>query len=357
MSGLPTRLREQARAQPSGIALRRKALGIWEETTWAELDERVARLALGFAGAGVSAGDAVGLVGDNSPDWIAVDLALQAVGARCVTPWSTLAAEDLGGDLRRAGVELVICGDEEQFDKLSGLRTIIVDATGVDDETTLAQIAEAGAAEPLERYEALLAERSADEEVCVVFEAAGERAAVAFTAAALVAAADAVASATALVPGDRTFCLLPLAALPARALDVYAALATGATVHVPESPASVPIDLAEVAPTVLSASPRALELLRASVQVRAARSHGFKRGCSAGRANVRAARPGCSWPSPPRSCSAWGRARDRLRRRPAHGLHARVLPRARAAGRGRRGRRVRGRPGAVRRQAAARDHR
>ena len=91
------------------------------------------------------------------------------------------------------------------------------------------------------------------------------------------AAAEAVASVTALAPGDRTLCMLPLAALPARVLDVYAALVTGATVHVPESPASVPIDLVEVAPTVLSASPRALELLRASVQVRAARSHGFKR--------------------------------------------------------------------------------
>ena len=127
----------------------------------------------------MSAGDAVGLVGDNTPDWIAVDLALQAVGARCVTPWPTLAADALGDDLRRAGVELVVCGDEEQYDKVSGLRTIVVDATGVDDSTTLAEIAEAGAAEPLERYEALLAERAADDEVCVAFEAAGERAAVA----------------------------------------------------------------------------------------------------------------------------------------------------------------------------------
>jgi long-chain acyl-CoA synthetase len=274
---LAVRLREQARAKPSGVALRRKAFGIWEETTWAQLDERVARLALGFAGAGVSAGDAVGLVGDNTPDWIAVDLALQAVGARCVTPWPALAADALGDDLRRAGVELVVCGDEEQYDKLSGLRTIVVDDTGVDDSTTLAEIAEAGAAEPLERYEALLAERGADDEVCIAFEAAGERAAVAHTSGALLAAAEAVASVTALAPGDRTLCMLPLAALPARVLDVYAALVTGATVHVPESPASVPIDLAEVAPTALSASPRALELLRASVQVRAARSHGFKR--------------------------------------------------------------------------------
>ena len=251
---------------------------------------------------------AVALVGDNSPDWIAVDLALQAVGARCVTPWPALAADALGDDLRRAGVELVVCGDEEQYDKLSGLRTIVIDDTGVDDETTLAEIAEAGAAEPLERYEALLAERGADDEVCIAFEAAGERAAVAHTSGALLAAAEAVASATALAPGDRTFCMLPLAALPARVFDVYAALVTGATVHVPESPASVPIDLAEVAPTALSASPRALELLRASVQVRAARSHGFKRRMQRwAREHPGDGGEGCWWPSPRRGCSGSGR--------------------------------------------------
>jgi long-chain acyl-CoA synthetase len=275
MSGLPGLLRERARERPRGVALRRKALGIWEETTWEELDRRVARLALGLAGAGVSAGDAVALVGDNSPDWIAADLALQALGARCVTPWPTLTAEALAEDLRRTGAGLVVCGDEEQLDKVSALRTIVIDPTGVDaDETTLAAIAEAGAAEPLERYEALLAQRSDADEVCVAFDPVSG-AAVAFTAGGLVAVARAVAEG--LSPGDRTLCVLPLASLPARVLDVYAPLAAGAIVHVPESPASVPTDLAEVAPTALTVSPRALELLRSSVQVRAARSRRFKR--------------------------------------------------------------------------------
>ena len=127
------------------------------------------------------------------------------------------------------------------------------------------------------------------DEVCVAFAPDSERAAVAFSAGALVAAAEAAASVAALTPKDRTFCMLPLASLPARVFDVYAPLLTGATVHVPESVASVPIDLAEVAPTVLSASPRALELLRASMQVRAARSRRLKRrvqGWAAGHPNA-----------------------------------------------------------------------
>jgi long-chain acyl-CoA synthetase len=287
-ASLPRVLRERARAAPGGIALRRKALGIWEQTTWAELDERVARVALGLAGAGVSAGDTVALVGDNSPDWIVADLALQAVGARCAAAWPTLGPAELNADLRRAGATLAICGDEEAYDKVEGLRTILIDATGVDGETTLAALAEAGAGEPLERYEALLSDRAGDDEVCLAFGADGERPLVAFSAGALAAAASAAAAATELTAKDRAFCLLELAALPARVLDVYAPLLTGATIHVPESAASVPADLVEVAPTVLSASPRALELLRAATQVRGARSRRFKRrlmGWAAGHSN------------------------------------------------------------------------
>src|SRR5690349_11235297 len=167
------------------------------------------------AGAAAPAG-AGALVGDNAPDWIAADLALQALGARCVTPWPTLTAGSLAADLRRTGAGLVVCGDEEQLDKVPASRTIVIDTTGVDaGETALAAIAEAGAAEPLERYEALLAERAEDEEVSVAFDPVSG-AAVALTAGGLVAAARAVAEATGLGTGDRTLCILPLASLPAR---------------------------------------------------------------------------------------------------------------------------------------------
>lgn len=280
--GLPHVLRDQAAATPDAVALRRKRLGIWQPVSFAALHARVARVALGLQGLGVAAGDAVAVVGDISVEWIATDLATQALGARSVTPWHRLTAEALQEDLRRAGVRVVVCGDQEQADKLveadDEFVVVVVDTTGMRGAGyahTLADLeAAAGTADG---YGALLDARRPEDEVSVAFEPGRPRRAVVHRADALVAAAGAAAALSQLGPKDRTLCLLPPAALAARVFDLYAALVAGASSHLPENPASSGTDLEEVHPTVLSASPRALELLRAHAQLRAARSGRFKR--------------------------------------------------------------------------------
>src|SRR5688572_33025759 len=46
---LPGLLVERARTRPAAIAFRAKELGVYRETSWARLSERVAAVALGFA--------------------------------------------------------------------------------------------------------------------------------------------------------------------------------------------------------------------------------------------------------------------------------------------------------------------
>jgi long-chain acyl-CoA synthetase len=72
-----------------------------------------------------------------------------------------------------------------------------------------------------------------------------------------------------LTSSDRGLCVLSLALPAARVIDFYAPLAAGAQISIPESPATVLDDLAEVQPSVLCASPRALELLRKASERRA----------------------------------------------------------------------------------------
>ena len=171
--------------------------------------------------------------------------------------------------------------------------------------------------------------------MCIAFEAAGERAAVAHSAGALLAAAEAVASVTALAPGDRTLCMLPLAALPARVLDVYAALVAGATVHVPESPASVPIDLAEVAPDrVFGVAARARTAARVGAGPRGALARLQAPHAALGARSIRATVAKVLVAKPAARLLGLGSTRrDRVRRRPADRRDARVLPRARPDGR------------------------
>jgi long-chain acyl-CoA synthetase len=75
-----------------------------------------------------------------------------------------------------------------------------------------------------------------------------------------------------LKPGDRNLCLLPFSSATTRVLDLYAPLAAGATIQLPETAASVPEDLREAAPTVLTVVPRALELLERESTLRPQRA-------------------------------------------------------------------------------------
>src|SRR5687767_3602372 len=81
-STLPGLLVERAYARPARVAFRAKKLGVYRETSWARLSERVAAVALGFARQfGVTRGQAVALMGNPCPEWMIADLAAQALGA------------------------------------------------------------------------------------------------------------------------------------------------------------------------------------------------------------------------------------------------------------------------------------
>src|SRR2546425_9088110 len=81
-STIPGLLVERARARPDRVAFRAKELGVYRETTWAELAARVAAVAQGLAARfGVGRGATVAILGDPCPEWTIADLAAQALGA------------------------------------------------------------------------------------------------------------------------------------------------------------------------------------------------------------------------------------------------------------------------------------
>src|SRR6267142_2681692 len=68
-STIPGLLVERATTRPGRVAFRSKELGIWRETTWRALADRVAALALGFAGEyRLGRGETVAIVGDTCPN-------------------------------------------------------------------------------------------------------------------------------------------------------------------------------------------------------------------------------------------------------------------------------------------------
>jgi long-chain acyl-CoA synthetase len=63
------------------IALREKEFGIWQSVTWQQYLEHVRDFSLGLISLGLRPGEALGIIGDNRPEWVYAELAAQAAGA------------------------------------------------------------------------------------------------------------------------------------------------------------------------------------------------------------------------------------------------------------------------------------
>ena len=115
---LPKLLRYRAEIMPDTVALRDKDLGIWNEITWKQYNEKVSFLALSLAKRGFNSGDVIGLIGDNKPSWLFFELAAQAVGGMSLGIYRDTLDEEVGYLINAAKVNFVYAEDQEQVDKI-----------------------------------------------------------------------------------------------------------------------------------------------------------------------------------------------------------------------------------------------
>ena len=78
---IPALLLHAARVRSGEVALRAKRRGIYRETSWSEMADQIARIALGLHALGVGKGDRVAIVGDPLPEWLFSAFAAQCLGA------------------------------------------------------------------------------------------------------------------------------------------------------------------------------------------------------------------------------------------------------------------------------------
>ena len=117
-STIPGLLTERARTRPARVAFRAKELGIWRETTWRGLADRVAAQALGFAREyRLTRGETVAIIGNPCPEWTIADLAAQALGAITYGIYPTSAPGEVRHLLQHGGAALIVVEDQEHLDK------------------------------------------------------------------------------------------------------------------------------------------------------------------------------------------------------------------------------------------------
>ena len=115
---MPGLLRHRARTTPDRVALREKTRGIWCATTWGDYFEQVRAFALFLQSEGFGADDKLAIASDGTPEWFIADLAAQSLGGVTVGIYPTNPWPELQYIVRHCRAKVVLCGDQEQTDKV-----------------------------------------------------------------------------------------------------------------------------------------------------------------------------------------------------------------------------------------------
>ena len=292
---LPRLLQRNARDFADRPALREKDRGIWQSWTWREYHDQVRDLALGLASLGLKRGDRLSVIGDNRPRLYAAQLAVQCLGGVSVAVYQDSIAKELAFVWNHAEVGVIVTEDQEQVDKVVGLRgelpalrVVIYDdprgMLGYKHEwlKSFQDVQEAGrrfGAEHPGYFEAEIDKGKSDDIaiVCYTSGTTGNPKGAMITHANAIGVAEIFCRQEGVVPEDTSLAYLPMAWAGDAVYTLFASLVAGFCTNCPESPETVQRDLRELGPTTVLAPPRIWENMLTGIQVRAADATPLKR--------------------------------------------------------------------------------
>ena len=119
---------EQADSKGDSAFLWKKRDGEWQSVSWTEAAQQIQLLAVGLKEYGLSAGDRVVLVGENSPEWAIADFAIMAAGGVTVPTYTTNTSSDHRHILSDSGATIAIVSNknlaEPLLDAAAGIHTL-----------------------------------------------------------------------------------------------------------------------------------------------------------------------------------------------------------------------------------------
>ena len=119
---------EQADSKGDSAFLWKKRDGEWQSVSWTEAAQQIELLAVALKEYGLSAGDRVVLVGENSPEWAIADFAIMAAGGITVPTYTTNTSSDHRHILSDSGATIAIVSNknlaEPLLDAAAGIHTL-----------------------------------------------------------------------------------------------------------------------------------------------------------------------------------------------------------------------------------------
>jgi long-chain acyl-CoA synthetase len=114
---IPATFMEIAQKRGERIAMRHKDFGLWQDISWRAYYQQSAYLAHALIQLGVAPGDFVGIIGENDPKWLFMDMGIQMAGARTVGIYTTNAPPQIEYILNHSKCTVLFAENEEQVDK------------------------------------------------------------------------------------------------------------------------------------------------------------------------------------------------------------------------------------------------
>lgn len=276
-------------------AVRAKALGIWQSSSWKQYYHHVKHFSLGLTSLGLAHGDTVAVIGNNRPTSLYAVIGVQAAGGVALCLYQDTPSAELALLLERFDVKYLVAEDQEQVDKildikaqLPGLvRVIYCDPRGMRNYrqeylTTFEQVVGMGSnidAQHPGRFEQTIASGKGDDiaVICTTSGTTGEPQGAMLSYRNILSMARSLEQVDPKRENDEFVSFLPLAWFGEQMNSLACALMVGFAVNFPEKPETVMSDLREIGPHVLFSPPRVWEEIASSVQVRIMETTPFKR--------------------------------------------------------------------------------
>jgi long-chain acyl-CoA synthetase len=271
-------------------ALRYKSGGKWIALTHEELAERVQAASIGLARLGLAAGDRIGILSENRPEWAIADFATLAGRMVDVPIYPTLTAHQVCYLLRDSKARAVFVSTASQLAKIEEVRSELPDLRLVvgfdrdlerDGVLSFDRVIETGrgaGADAAAWKAAALAVEPADlATVIYTSGTTGEPKGVMLTHGNIASNIRAAIEVLPVLGRDECLSLLPLSHIFERMTGHYSMFTLGVVINYAESLDAVPANLREVRPTVVAAVPRLYEKIYAKTLEAATHGSRLKR--------------------------------------------------------------------------------